>query len=364
MRYSCFTAHDGPLIEAREVWRTAEAAGFDALGVVDSPLLMCEALVAMAALAADTTDAHIFSSVLNTLTRDPTVTAGAFIGLEELAPGRIYLGFGSGDSSTHGTGLGTAKLSQMEEYIGAVRTLLEGGTAHYQGRALRGAWKGFQPRDSPLFVSAHGPKALAMAGRVADGVLCGFGLLPETIERAERIVRESAEAAGRDPDAIEIWHVAYFCPAESAEAGFLYANGAGSAVLARNGLEGKMVPDRLVEAVEATGRTWRLESHARANQETVEVARTTGCLDYLIERGGGLVGPVDPVATIEELHQRGVENIHFVVLAEDKKAAVARLGAAIGEVRSRLAPGSSPAPPSAAAAPQGGSRPSRVETRR
>jgi 5,10-methylenetetrahydromethanopterin reductase len=333
--YACFTAHDRSLGRAREVWQLVERCGFDAIGVVDSPLLMREALVSMATLAADTTRIRVFSSVLNTLTRDPTVVAGAYLALEDIAPGRVFLAFGSGDSSTHGTGLGTARLAQIEEYLTALRALLEGETAHYHGRQLRGAWGDFEPRRPPLFLSAHGPRSLALAGRVADGVLCGFGLLPETIEHAEEIVRESAAAAGRDPDEIEIWHVAYFCPAESVEEGFLHANGAGAAVLARSGMRGKLVPESLRDGVARTGATWRLESHGRASPRTVEVARESGCLDYLVERGGGLIGPGDHAEAIRELHRRGAHNLHFVALGADKTAVVAELGIAIAAVRAR-----------------------------
>jgi 5,10-methylenetetrahydromethanopterin reductase len=332
MRVSLFTAHDRTLAEARAVWRAAEDAGLHAVGVVDSPLLMREAFVSLAALALDTTTLRIFPSVLNTLTRDPTVVAGAWLGIEDLAPGRTFLAFGSGDSSTHGTGLGTARLEQMAAFIEAVRALLDGGTATYQGRTLRGAWHGGASAAPPIFMAAHGPRALRTAGRVADGVICGFGLLPETIAFAERTVREAAEEAGRDPEPIALWHVAYYCPAPTVEEGFLHANGAGAAVLARSGLEGKLVPDHLVEAVREVGATWTLETHGRANPRTVEVARSTGCLDYLVQRGGGLVGPGDPAAGLRALQERGVENLLVVALGADKLELVRRLGAALPAV--------------------------------
>jgi len=329
MEFAVFTAHDRTLDEGREVWRAAERAGFDAIGVVDSPLLMREAFVSLAALAADTSRARIFPCVMNTLTRDPTVTASAYLGLRDLAGDRVFLAFGSGDSSTHGTGLGTARLAHMAEYIGAVRAMLQGETAVYEGRQLTPAWHGFDPIAPRLYLAAHGPRALAVAGRVADGVICGFGLLPETIAHAEAIVRRSASEAGRDPDAIEIWHVAYYCPAETVDDGFLHANGAGAAVLARSGLQGKLVPEHLHEAVRAVGATWTLDRHGRANRRTLEVARATDCLDYLVDRGGGLVGPVDPAARIAELQRRGVERLLFVALGDDKLRLIRQLGQAL-----------------------------------
>jgi alkanesulfonate monooxygenase SsuD/methylene tetrahydromethanopterin reductase-like flavin-dependent oxidoreductase (luciferase family) len=325
LQLGLFTAHDRSLAEARVVWKAVEAAGFDAIGVVDSPLLMREALVSLAALAADTTRAQIFPCVMNTLTRDPTVTAGAYLALRDLTDGRAFLAFGTGDSSTFGTGLGTARLAHVAEYMNAVRTLLRGAPATYQGRRMQGAWGAYEPFEPRLFLAAHGPKALATAGRVADGVLCGFGLTEETIAHAESIVRDSAEAAGRDPHAVEIWHVAYYCPAASLDEGFLHSNGAGAAVLARTGLAGKLVPPELVEAVAAVGATWTLEQHGRVNRRTLETARSTGCLEYLVERGGGLVGPVDATEIIRGLAARGVRRLLLVALGADKLALVRSL---------------------------------------
>jgi 5,10-methylenetetrahydromethanopterin reductase len=333
VEFGLFTAHDRGLAEAREVWRAVERAGFDAIGVVDSPLLMREAFVSLAALAADTVRARIFPCVMNTLTRDPTVTAGAYLGLRDLAGERAFLAFGTGDSSTFGAGLGTARLAHVAEYIDAVRALVRGEPATYQGRRLKGAWGGHEPIEPRLFLAAHGPKALATAGRVADGVLCGFGLTEATIAHAEGIVREAAEGAGRDPDAVEIWHIAYYCPAPTLDQGFLHSNGAGAAVLARRGLDGKLVPPDLVGAVAAVGDTWTLEEHGRANPRTLEVARSSGCLDYLVERGGGLIGPVDPAQAIKRLADRGVRRLLLVALGADKLELVAGLAPVLRALR-------------------------------
>jgi alkanesulfonate monooxygenase SsuD/methylene tetrahydromethanopterin reductase-like flavin-dependent oxidoreductase (luciferase family) len=184
-----------------------------------------------------------------------------------------------------------------------------------------------------LFLAAHGPKALATAGSVADGVICGFGLTAAAVEHAERLVRCAAEQAGRDPDAIEIWHVAYYCPADTVEEGFLHAGGAGAAVLSRHGLAGKLVPEHLLAAVRAVGETWTLETHGRASERALEVARRSGCLDYLVERGGGLVGPVDSAQVIRGLAERGVDRLLLVALGPDKLALVEGLGPVLADLR-------------------------------
>lgn len=329
MQVGVFTAHDRSLPEALAVWRRAEELGFDAVGVVDSPMIMREALVSLTALALSTTRVRILPSVLNTLTRDPTVVAGAYLGLHDLVGDRVTLAFGAGDSSTHGVGLGTARLAHMREFIAAVRGLVRGEAVTYQGRTLRGAWQAAQEVRARVLMSAHGPRALAAAGAVADGVISGFGMLPETVAEAERLVREGAERAGRDPSGIEIWHVAYYCPAETLQEGFVHANGGSAAVLSRGGLAGKLVPRHLEDAVRAVGATWTLDTHGRANRRALEVAEETGSLDYLTQRGGGLIGPVDLPAALRDLAARGVERLLVVALGHDKLRLVEDLGAAL-----------------------------------
>ncbi|NJO06757.1 MAG: LLM class flavin-dependent oxidoreductase, partial [Chloroflexaceae bacterium] len=55
----------------------------------------------------------------------------------------------------------------------------------------------------PCGVAAYGPKALALAGRVADGVILQFGD-PHLIKWSLEFVRQGALAAGRNPDDIQV----------------------------------------------------------------------------------------------------------------------------------------------------------------
>lgn len=91
---------------AREV-ADAEAMGYERVGIWDSP----------------------------TLFREPVVTASAAATLDDLAPGRVYLGIGAGATGVWHLGLPAATMPQLEEYIVAVRALLEEGRARYDGRA-------------------------------------------------------------------------------------------------------------------------------------------------------------------------------------------------------------------------------------
>lgn len=332
-QFGVFTAHDLDLSRALEVWRTAEESGLDAIGVVDSPLLMREALVSLTALVYETSEVRVMSTVMNTLTRDPTVVAGAYLALRDLAGDRVSLAFGAGDSSTVGAGLSTASPARMGEYLDAVRDLMAGREATFEGRNLQGVWGVGAEHPAPLLMSAHGPRALAAAGGHADGVISGFGVLPETVAHAESLVHAGAVEAGRDPDAVEVWHVAHYCPAPTVAEGFLHANGASASVLARGGLAGKLVPDHLQDAVRRVGAAWSLDRHGRANQEAVDAAVASGSLDYLVARAGGLVGPVDLAAQFQVLAAAGVRNLMVVALGSDKVDLMRSLGSGVTAYR-------------------------------
>jgi alkanesulfonate monooxygenase SsuD/methylene tetrahydromethanopterin reductase-like flavin-dependent oxidoreductase (luciferase family) len=53
-----------------------------------------------------------------------------------------------------------------------------------------------------MYIAGYGPKALAVAGRISDGVIIQLADLV-IIEWIMATARASAEAAGRDPDALE-----------------------------------------------------------------------------------------------------------------------------------------------------------------
>ena len=194
MKFAMISPPDVRLDVARTWWRTIEASGFDALGIPDTPLLLREGFVALTACAIDTSRIGLMMTVTNAQTRDPSVMAGLMRALEDLAPGRVSFGFGAGDSSTYGTGLTGTPRAAMAAYIQTVRALAAGEEATFGDRKLHAAWRDWEPWRPRILVSAHGARALELAGRVADGVLSGYGVLPETRARAS-----AGEARRRSP---------------------------------------------------------------------------------------------------------------------------------------------------------------------
>ena len=60
-----------------------------------------------------------------------------------------------------------------------------------------------QPKP-PIYLAAIGPKALRLAGAIADGVLLNAYTPVEYVKYAAEEVRKAAREAGRDPDAVDI----------------------------------------------------------------------------------------------------------------------------------------------------------------
>jgi 5,10-methylenetetrahydromethanopterin reductase len=61
----------------------------------------------------------------------------------------------------------------------------------------------------PIYIAASGPKTLALAGRVADGIIMQVGADPRCIAAALDDVRAGLRKAGRDPDSLDVSTILY-----------------------------------------------------------------------------------------------------------------------------------------------------------
>ena len=68
--------------------------------------------------------------------------------------------------------------------------------------------------DIPLGLTAWGPKTCALGGRAFDQVVLHTFFTEETLVRCVADIREAAERAGRDPEAVRIWSVFATVPGE------------------------------------------------------------------------------------------------------------------------------------------------------
>jgi 5,10-methylenetetrahydromethanopterin reductase len=190
-----FCLHDvppGPRVVP--LGRRAEQLGYDALWVAETRLTR-DAISLLGALAVTTERIALGTSIVNTWTRGPVLMALTAATLNDLAPGRITLGLGaSSDPLIANQGIERRRpLTQMREYVDAVRRLLRLEPVTVEGEVvrvndvtldfLRGVPR--DPIEVPIYLGATGAKMLELAAEIADGAILNL-FLPADYTREAR----------------------------------------------------------------------------------------------------------------------------------------------------------------------------------
>jgi probable F420-dependent oxidoreductase len=192
---------DHPIGRTLALTRRAEAAGFAYGWVFDSHVLWREPYPVLTLMAQASTELRLGTCVTNPATREPSVTASALAVLNELSDGRMDLGIGRGDSARRVLGKPPTTIATLEEAIGVIRDLVEGRSVTYEGTELTLPWTGSW--KLPVWVAGYGPMALAMAGRVADGLILQLAD-PDLVRWLVAQIREAEKAAGRPPGSVRV----------------------------------------------------------------------------------------------------------------------------------------------------------------
>jgi 5,10-methylenetetrahydromethanopterin reductase len=167
--------------EFAELVRWIERLGYDDLWITDSSLHAGDCYVYATLALTATSRLRVGTAVTNPLSRHPALTANAFRTLSQVAPDRVVCGIGVGDRPLGELGLPMAKLETLRGTVEALRALWRGETVErevgpwgFVGARLRSPVP-----EPPIHVAASGPRALELAGEIADGVLLLTGLFPE-----------------------------------------------------------------------------------------------------------------------------------------------------------------------------------------
>jgi probable F420-dependent oxidoreductase len=192
---------DPPYPRFLELLQLAEQNGFQYGWTYDSPVLWQESVPLLALAAERTSTMKLGHFVTNPGTRHPSVLASAYATLHDISDGRMVMGIGRGDSALRVIGLQPVKVAEFEEACRKIRDFMNGREVNWNGKDLQLTWARTEP-EIPLYVAGYGPKALAVAGRVADGVIIQLAD-PVIVEWIMDTARKSAEEAGRDPAALQ-----------------------------------------------------------------------------------------------------------------------------------------------------------------
>ena len=206
-----------PVPKIMALLQRVEAAGFDGAGILDSQMISRDTFVILGQAATSTSRLTLFPAVTNPFTRDASVLASAISTVEELAPGRVKFVIGTGYTSASTIGRKPATLAEMRACITTVKALVAGQTVDFHGTPGKLTYT--SGRRIPVIMAASGPKAIELAGEIADGVLLLVGFNRGIVQRALEHHERGAKRAGRRLDDLEIvWAVRTGTAASTAEA--------------------------------------------------------------------------------------------------------------------------------------------------
>jgi probable F420-dependent oxidoreductase len=193
---------DPPYQRLIELLQLAERQGFEYGWTYDSHVLWQESTPTLALAAAATERIKLGHMVTNPGTRDPTVVASAYATLQDISDGRMVMGIGRGDSARRYINQKPVPVGEFERSVAMIRPFMNGEKVRWNDTELELSWVRPELPPIELHVAGYGPKVLAVAGRLGDGVIIQLAD-PDIIRWTMGTARAAAEAAGRDPAALK-----------------------------------------------------------------------------------------------------------------------------------------------------------------
>lgn len=298
----------------------ADRAGVAAIGTGDSQTLYGELWVRCTLAGVHSTSAQVGPWATNPVTRHPSVTAGAAASLAELTGGRAYLGISTGDAAVYNIGRKPATLARLEAYIRTVRALLEEGVAEWEDRTV---YLDYDHPPVPIAMPASGPRALRLAGRVADIVWVCTGVHPEAVAAARAHLAQGAAEAGRTLEDLDVWWITLLNvgpPRREAIEQLKFSLASYAHIIFRYTLDGKAVPPPLADPIRRLVDGYQSRFHIRAGEVNphAKLVEDLGLTDYLADRLA-IAGTVDEcLERLHTLHEQGIEQLWTPIRFADK----------------------------------------------
>lgn len=180
----------------------AEELGYSHAWVADSQMLWSDCYATLALAATRTSRMKVGTGVAVSGTRPASVTAAAIATINTLAPGRTFLGIGTGNTAMRVMGRKPQNIREYDRYLTSLRPLLRGEEAlGDDGQPIRHIMpdKGFVNFDDPipLYVSGFGPRSLGLAGKHGDGAIFAASTAGG-VQAGWHMIQTGRLAAGRD----------------------------------------------------------------------------------------------------------------------------------------------------------------------
>jgi alkanesulfonate monooxygenase SsuD/methylene tetrahydromethanopterin reductase-like flavin-dependent oxidoreductase (luciferase family) len=194
-----------PRISDWRLFVDLEKMGYDAAWAADSQMLYSDCYATLALAAVNTSRIRLGTGVSVAGTRLAPVTAHSIASINQLAPGRVFIGMGTGHTAMRVMGKDPVKAKEFREYLRVLRALLHGEEVDYAAFGDTTDIRFLHPKMGfvnveqpvPIYVAADGPLALKSAGAYGDGRVCSHNQTKARLLQSLETMKEGAKAVGR-----------------------------------------------------------------------------------------------------------------------------------------------------------------------
>ncbi len=203
----------------------AEQRGFDVAWMPDSHMIWGDTYACLALAAVNTKKIKLATGVAIATNRIPPVTVHSIATINEIAPGRVMLGFGTGHTGRRVMGLPPVKMADFREQVRLIASLLRSGEAEYATEGLRRKIR-YLHRDLrfinlddriPFYIAGNGSKIIEMAAEFGDGLVTTGVSAPERLAKVQGHLKIGAERAGRKLQNFPIVSLTHVCVLQPGE---------------------------------------------------------------------------------------------------------------------------------------------------
>jgi probable F420-dependent oxidoreductase len=316
---------DPPASRLVELMKLGEDNGFEIGWTYDSHVLWQDSFPLLTLAAQATSRMKFGHLVTNPGTREPTVVASLYATLHDISDGRMVMGIGRGDSARRYIGQQPVKVAEFETALRMMKPFMNGEEVHWNEKDLQLKWVRPELPRIPMWVAGYGPKALAVAGRVGDGVIIQLAD-PEIIQWIMSTARAAAEEAGRDPAELKciVCAPSHVGPIEEGREQTRWFPAMVSNhvmdLIERYGTDGSVIPTALTDFV-AARKFYDYNEHSRVGASHGEFVTDEICDRFSV------LGDVGQITTkLRELESIGVDHYSIYLMTEGQEETLAAYG--------------------------------------
>ena len=304
-----------------------EELGYGMTCQSDNAILRGNPFVELGVAARETKNILLATTVATPVPANPASMASAIATVDAISGGRAVLGLGRGAATARALGERSMRTADLGRYVTALRTLLAGGTATWNGSSITMGWV---RRPVPVVLSAYGPRTLALAGRCADGVLIGSAVRGPVLVDAIAAVRDAAAAGGRDPADVAVWVMGRAAVKDDGEEALsdLKAILAGAARQLAD--DDPDLPEGLRPSVKELKARYVERDHVVPGGANDALIEQLGLTDYLASRFAIYGTPAQCRTQLQELADAGVDCLFLNGAIRDEETMIVSVAEKVG----------------------------------